>query len=148
MKEFGCSYIIINRKFLEDMTDDIKTLISLKSIHQEDIDNLKKELNQYLNYLEKMVISGCYPETGKKVSVYISEFRILSGFAYIKSTNYNVSILKLYSFNGALSLSKESFDETVKWYKSYERLSTLISLSCEFGRAVFFEEQRCIVDAL
>lgn len=148
MKKFSNTYLIINRKFLEDMADDIKMLIHLKSIKKEDLDNIKDELIRFLDYLERIVISGYYPETGKKVSVYISEFRIRSGFAYIKSVNLKVSILKLFSFNGALSLNKESFDETVKWFKSYERLSTLISVTCEFERTMFFEKQRQIVDSL
>jgi len=148
MKRFANTYLIINRKFLEDMADDIRMLIHLKSIQKEDLDKIKEELMQFLNYLEKIVISGLYLETGKKVSVYISEFRVRSGFAYIKSENLNVSILKLFSFNGALSLNKESFDETVKWFKSYERLSTLISVSCEFERTMFFERQRQIVEGL
>lgn len=148
IKKFGNSYFIINRKFLEDLADDIKSLIHLKSISQEDIDNIKKELIQFLDYLERIVISGCYPETGKKVSVYISEFRIRSGFAYIKSAKLDASILKLFSFNGILSLFKDSYEETFKWFKSYERLSTPISVSCEFERTMFFEKQRQIIDAL
>lgn len=148
LKKFTNTYYIINRKFLEDLTDDIKTLINLKSIREEDIDSLKKELTHFLDYLERIVISGCYPETGKKVSVYISDFRIRSGFAYIKSSTLDASILKLFSFNGVLSLNDESFKETVKWFKSYERLSTLISVSCEYGRSRFFEEQRRVIENL
>lgn len=148
LKKFNNTFLIINTKFLEDMSDDIKNNMHLKHIRREDVENIKKELILFLNYLEKIVISGCYPETGKKISVYISDYRIRSGFAYIKSTYLNASILKLFSFNGALSLTQESFGETVKWYKSYERLSNLISVSCEFERTTFFEKQRQIVDAL
>ncbi|GEM_PF-4652794 len=148
LKKFNTTYFIINRKFIEDLSEDIKTLIELKSIRREDVDKIKGELIRFFDYLEKIVITGCYPESGKKVSVYISDFRIQSGFAYIKSKNVNASILKLFSFNGAISLARESFEESLKWFKSYERLSTLISISCELERRKFFDKQRQIIDAL
>lgn len=148
LKEITNSYFVINTFFLEDFVDDVKKLISLNSINKEDVDNIKQELVHFLNYFEKVVISGCYPETGKKVSVYISEFRIRSGFSYITSPNYDVSLFKLFTFDSIFSLSKTSLKDTISWFKSYERLSTLISVSGEFGRTIFFDMQRRIIDRL
>jgi len=148
LKKFAHSIFIINNKFLESLIKDLKIFIEIKCINKEDAGRIKEELNQFIDYLEKTVTSGCYPETAKKVSVYVSNFKIHSGFSFIRSTNYTFSVLKLFSFNSVFSINKEVFEETLNWFESYERLSVLISVSCEMGRSIFFEEQRRIIDTL
>jgi len=142
-----CKYIL-NNDFLSDLTNEIKLHADMKSVDRKIIDNMKGELVCFLDYLEMVTISGCYPETGKKVSVYITDFNIHSGFGYLKSRDYNISILKLFALNTIYSNYKDAFEDTLNWFKSYEKLATPISVSNEIIRAAFFEEQRRIIDAL
>ncbi len=148
LKNITNSYIIFDRKFLEYFAANIKTITALGYISPEDVSKIKEELIRFLNYLEKVAISGIYPETGKNVSIYISDFKVHSEFAYIKSNDYHVSMVKLFSFNSIQSINEEPYIEIQNWFKSYERLATLISVSGENGRNVFFREQREIIEPL
>lgn len=142
------SDFILDRAFLKDFISDIITFRIFKCIGEEDVQKIKNELILFLDYLETIAIDGCYPESGNKVSIYISEIKPRSGFGYARSENYNVSFVKLFTFDGIVSFSKKCYEDTCNWFKSYERASTLISVSSEINRTTFFEEQRRILDNL
>ncbi len=142
------SDFILDRSFLKDFISDITTFRIFKCIGEEDVKKIKNELILFLDYLETIAIEGCYPESGNKVYIYISEIKPRSGFGYARSENYIASFVKLFTFDSVISFSKKCYDDTCNWFKSYERASTLISVSSEINRTTFFEEQRRILDNL
>lgn len=147
-KGIAQSDFILDKTFLQDLISDIITFRIFKCIGEEDVKKIKNELILFLDYLETIAIEGCYLESGNKVSIYISEIKPRSGFGYARAENYNISFIKLFTFDSIISFSKKCFSDTCNWVKSYERASTLISVSSELNRTTFFEEQRRILDNL
>lgn len=147
-KEIQCSYFIWDMNIFKNLVDNLKIYANLTYISKEDIKNIKQDLFDFLDYIEDVAIKGCYPETGKRVLIYLSDFSIDTNYSYLESTTHKLSLFKVFSMNSMSSIRENSFTTMKNWVDSYKRFSTLISVSGEKARRLFFDKQRKIISTL
>ena len=132
----------------EYFTSSVKFYAQQRLIEKEDVALIKKDLNLFLNDLEKLAVTGKHKETGNEVSIYVGELNAYSNFGYIEAKNLRISLFRAFLLNSFSSLEGLLFDEISSWLHSAQRMTTLISVSGEKIRSEFFEAQREIVNTL
>jgi len=148
MKKFSkISYILDNRVF-RLFVDDIQYFNSIRLIDKDDIEIIKNALFSMLDYLEKMAISGQFQETGKPVNLYISDLDITTSYTCLESENIHFSMIKTFILSSVNSTDENTFDRMKKWIQSWIKISTLITLTNERQRVLYFEKQRKIINEL
>lgn len=148
IKRIKSTCYIIDNNLFSNLVYDIKSLASLNCISEKDVEILKMELFDFLDYMENLAIEGYYPKTKSQVLIYISDLSIDSNYGYIKSDVHKISLLRMFSLNAMSSIRESSFENMKNWIDSFKRFSTLISVSGEKLRFAFFERQRAIVSTL
>jgi len=98
--------------------------------------------------MEKLALKGKHEETGKEVSIYISETVCDTNYSCLKSKNIQMTLFWTFILNAIVSMDEEVFYETTTWIRSLQRTSTIISVSGEITRNEFFDAQRNIIDTL
>ena len=101
-----------------------------------------------LDYLEKMAISGKFNETSNTVNIYISDIDITTGYTYFESKNIHLTMIKSFILSYVTSYDRETFEIMKHWINALIKISTLITLTNEKQRVLFFEKQRNIVNEL
>ena len=126
---------------------EIQYFACLNLISKEDVLCLKEELYQLLTHMEALSITGEFSE-GHKVFFYLSSIDFEATYTYIEKSDFQISMLRVYSINSMNSRDSKMCDYQKKWIHSLKRHSTLISQSGEIQRMMFFNEQKKIIDAL
>ena len=148
MKTFHkTSYIFDNRVF-RLIVDDIHYFNSIRLIEKDDIQKIKEDLFSMLDYLEKMAVNGQFIETGNQVNLYISDIDITTSYAYLESDNIHFSMIKTFILTSVNSIDEGTFQRMKKWIYSLIKISTLITLTNERQRVMYFERQRKIIHEL
>jgi hypothetical protein len=147
-KNIQSSYFILDSQIFKSLVNDIKYYNSIRLITKEDILKIKEELNYFLDYLETMTINGYFKETGNQVRLYISEVNIETNYSYLLTQKYNLSLIWTFILTSVASLDGEAFIKMKSWFQSIIRTSTLITITGEKQRIVFFEKQREIISEL
>ena len=148
MKNFNKTCYIFDSKIFRLLVNDIQYFNSIRLIKKEDILKLKEELLSVLDYLEKIAITGQFKETGKAVSLYISDIDIVTNYTYLEAENIYSCMVKTFILSAFSSLNEKTFDLMKKWVRSLIKVSTLITLTNEKQRVLYFEKQRKIIDEL
>lgn len=89
-----------------------------------------------------------YSETGNPVSFYISNINFDASYSYLDSQNYRISIIRAFILNTVVSQDEKAYEIVCNWLQSLLKASTMISVSGEQQRILFFEKQRRIMDSL
>ena len=147
-KNMKKTYFILDSQTFQYLVNDIKYFNSIRLIKKEDIANIKQDLERFLDYMEKIATTGKYEETGNQVLFYISDINIDTGYSYIQSHNNRASLIWTFLLDSAVSFDEKTFTKMKTWFKSMTRTSTLISVSGEKPRILFFEKQRKIISEL
>ena len=147
-KNISITYYILDSQTFQYLVNDIKYFNSIRLISDNDILNIKEELFQLIDYIEKLTINGYYEETGNKVNFYISDIHIETNYTYIEVSNLKISLIWTFLLDCATSLDEKTFNVMKTWLKSVTRTSTLISVSGEKSRTLYFERQRKIINDL
>jgi hypothetical protein len=117
-------------------------------IEKSDILKIKEDLFSMLDYLEKIAITGQFIETGNAVNLYISDIDITAHYTYLEAKNMRCSMVKTFILSSVNSLDEQTFEKMKKWIHSLIKISTLITLTNEKQRVLYFEKQRKIVNEL
>ena len=137
-----------DRMIFQRLVDNIKFGFNINILLREDILNIKKELMEMLDYLEKLAGTGKFEDTGNKASIYISDLLIETNHNCIKSNTMHMTQHKTFLLNAIYSLDEDVFNEVNHWILSLQRKSTLISVSGEKLRTDYFNTQRKIINTL
>jgi len=127
---------------------NIQIFAKIRLINEEDVSLLKKDLMDLINYLEKLAVNGKYEETGNEVSIFVSDIHFDTNYSCLKCKNMQLTLFRVFILNAIVSMDEEVFDKTCAWINSLKRMSTLISVSGERLRTMFFDEQRRLIDTL
>ena len=146
-QEFNHTEYIWDDQLFIYLINDIKYFASVHLISQEYVQKLKKELNQLLDELEEIATRGMF-KTGKEVSIYIANVNFEATYSYIASSNYHVSLIRVFAINSFASQDEAVFKSVKEWIHSLKKFSTLISQSGEMQRIKFFKTQREIINGL
>jgi hypothetical protein len=136
-------YMIFQR-----IVKNIQYFAKVRLIKEEDVALIKNDLIKMVNDVENLAIKGKHAETGNEVSIYISDINFDTNYSCLKSSTIQFTLFKTYIFNAAASLDDEVYRETTAWIRSLQRMSTLISISGEKFRAIYFDAQRAIIHGL
>lgn len=147
-KKIAFTHIIWDNKIIPSLVEDIKYFYQISLIDKEELEQLKQELHVLINDLEKIAIRESYPDTGKKVHLYITGMSFETEFLYYKTNDITLSNLRAFTLNDVLSLDQQVFEKIKKWMHSLIRTSTMISGSNEMQRVAFFNEQRKVLELL
>lgn len=126
---------------------DLKYYKEVQLIRQEDILEIKKELYELLDFLERIATKGRF-DSGKKVQIYISNVNSDASYIYLETQHLYLSMINAFALNYVVALDKMTLDRVKERIHSMKRVSTLISESGEIQRMLFFKQQREFVDTL
>jgi hypothetical protein len=73
---------------------------------------------------------------------------IETNYSYLLTQKYNLSLIWTFILTSVASLDEEAFYKMKSWFQSLIRTSTLITITGEKQRIVFFEKQREIINEL
>ncbi len=147
IKNINSVSFIFDCNVLKSYIREVEYFCALKVISAEDVRNMKKELLQLLDELERLVIDG-HNNLGKQVSVYLSNLDFESTYGYAERDNFQICFFKVYLINSFDSQQKLICDAQKSWIRALKRHSTLISQSAEAERIKFFAEHRKLVNAI
>jgi len=130
------------------MVTNIQYFAKIRLIKEEDVALIKNDLLLFLANIENMSIKGKHEDTGNNVSIFLSDIATSSNYSCLKSKNIKLTLFRTFILNATISYDPEVFNETSAWISSFQRMSTLISVSGERIRTMFFNTQRDIVQTL
>lgn len=128
--------------------NDIQYSRSIHLIEEEDVRSLKKDLLRFLNRMEAMAATGVYTETGNQIQFYISNINFDASYSYLQTEKYRISVIRAFILNTVISFDETAYVIVSNWLQSLLKSSTMISVSGEQQRILFFEKQRRIMDSL
>lgn len=142
------TYYILDSLMFMHIVTDIGYFSEIGLIQDADISDLKKELLNLLNFMERLAEKGSF-DNGNKVEFYISNINIESNYSYIQNPgNVNLCLVRTFTLNPLVSTDKETFEVFKSRIHSLKKSSTLISESGESQRVSFFKKQRDYVNSL
>ena len=142
-------YYIIGNQVFENFVNDVVYFNSIRLIRDEDILLIKDELFQFLDYMEDVATKGFVNIPSNMVYIYISDTSIDTSYCYIDSQfSFRIALIWSFIFNTALTFEDESLKMVKHWIRSKIRTSTLLSVTDEKQRTLYFEKQRKIVEQL
>jgi hypothetical protein len=130
------------------IVNDIKYFASIYLIGEDDKELLKKELSAFLDYMSEVSSKGCFPETGNKVNLYISQINLDTNYSYFYSKDIKVCRIKTFIKHEMSSSDPEMTENFRKWLNLKKRTSIQISGVDERQRIEFFIKQRQLIDSL
>ncbi|MCC8153378.1 MAG: hypothetical protein LIP01_03675 [Tannerellaceae bacterium] len=137
--------LILADNIFENLIKDLQFFRNVHLVSIEDIQLLIHEMEECLSYLEELAYRGTYPETGKKVLLYISEIVMQTPYTLLEANGNYISILRALDLSGASTTDEDTYYYIKNWFSALKRLSTHISISGEKDRIRYFEKQRNIL---
>ena len=141
------SVYILDRQFIEYFVKDVRFFYDIRMITKEDIFLLKENLHLMLSDLERYAFNGHF-DTGNKVDIFLANVHFDANYNYVDSTNYKLTMVCTFMFNGSYSFDEVVFQNMKDWLIFLKRTSTLISEGNATERIRFFERQRQLVDSM
>jgi len=147
-RHISSTLYVLDCLVFQRLVTNIKYFARIRLINEEDVSLIKNDLMMFLDNFENMAIKGKHEETGNEVSIFISDIASDANYSCLKSKNIHLTLLRAFIINATVTFDIEVFNAVTAWIRSLQRMSTLISVSGEKLRALFFEEQRQIVKTL
>ena len=140
---------ILDSMVFNHLVDDIQYFYSIFLISDDDKKCCKEELHSLLYYLQNVADMGCFPETKKRVQLFISTLHISTSYSYCRYGN-NAEVCRMHPFNMYDSVSTNPVvgRDFRAWTQKKKRTAVLISETDAKFRAEFFRQQHALVDTL
>ena len=98
--------------------------------------------------MEILASRGAYSETGNPIQFYISNINFDASYSYLETKKLRISMIRAFILNSVVSLDEKAYEIFHNWLQSLLKSSTMISVSGEKQRILFFEKQRQIIGGL
>ena len=147
-KHISSSLYVWDNLLFQRLVANIQYFAKVNLIKEEDVALIKNDLMMMINHLEKVAIKGEYEETGKKVSIFISDVSSDANYSCLKTKNLHLTLFRAFVLNATVTFDVEAFNYACAWIHSMQRMSTLISVSGEKTRTLYFDAQREIINTL
>lgn len=147
-RQLKSSYYIFDHLVFHYLVTDIKFFASINMITSEEVQVLKEELMRLLVDMEYFAAKGRFSDTGNEIFIYLSNINLDTNYCYIGTRNFRMSMLKAFTLNVVTSRDVHTYERLRSWLQSLKRSSTLITVSGEKQRVMFFEEQREVIGTL
>ena len=129
-------------RFIEHLIDDINYFRSIRLITGDEVDLLKNELMEVVDYMENIAIKGYFSDTGNKLFFYLSHIWLETDYLLCESKYLRLSLVKILERNSLISSDKKVFQKFMNMALSTKHSSVLLSDSNSLQRAEFFSTQR------
>ncbi|MDR2085564.1 MAG: hypothetical protein LBP72_00110 [Dysgonamonadaceae bacterium] len=139
---------VFDKYIFRRLVNTIHYFSSIRLIEKASILKIKNDLLQMIDYIEDMAVNGVFRETACRVNLYISDMDITTNYAYIVADNYKLSFFRAFLLTSATSVDEHFFEKVKNRVQSFIRTSTLITITNEKQRILYFEKQRKIVNEL
>ncbi|MCL2245571.1 MAG: hypothetical protein FWC10_00420 [Lentimicrobiaceae bacterium] len=139
---------ILDEMIFEAFVHSVDYYHSISAITDKEKELIKEELYGLLEYLSEIANKGCYPETGNKVNIYISQLTIDTNYSYYYSDK--LKSCRIHAF-GKFDITTYDSDMVANfrtWMNLKKRSVIQISEVNEKRRIEYFAKQRKIVDSL
>jgi len=148
IKQVPNSNFIFDKRIFQNLVNDIQYFHSIYLITKEEKELIKKEILVFLDYLLEVANKGYYPETKKKVNLYISQLEISTGYSYSSTPDINMCFIHVFDKYEIYSSNSEMVTNFMNWMQLKKRASIQISEVDEKNRIEFFSKQKQIVETL
>jgi len=148
MKKFKKTCFVFDSRVFRLIIEDVKYFHEIRLIEKEEVLKIKEDLCSLLDYIEEIAITGQFKETGNSVNLYISDVDITTNYIFIEAKNIFLSVIRIFFLSTITSRDENMFTNMKKWINSLIKISTLITLTNERQRVIYFEKQRKIIDEL
>jgi len=140
---------ILDSRVIQDFVHDVIYFNSIRLIRDEDVLHIKDELFRFLDFMEATAIKGFVDTPENKVFIYVSDTRIDTSYSSVFSQSTSpFGLIWSFIFNCILTFEEESLEMLRQRIRSIIRTSTLLSVTGEKQRTMYFAAQREIVDKL
>ena len=133
---------------IQRMVTNIQYFAKAYLIKDEDIALIKGDLMKFVDDLEKIAIKGAHIDTGKNVSIYISDIVSDTNYSCLKTPNIHLTLFRAFMLNAVVTFDEELYHYTCAWIQAMQKMSTLISVTNEKARTRYFQTQRDIINTL
>lgn len=130
------------------IVNDVQYCSSIRLIDPGSVRLLKQELLHLLDKMEILASRGAYSETGNPIQFYISNINFDASYSYLETKKLRISMIRAFILNSVVSLDEKAYEIFHNWLQSLLKSSTMISVSGEKQRILFFEKQRQIIGGL
>jgi len=127
---------------------DIQYFHSILLINDEEKKQIKNDLLTLLDYLFEVANKGSFPETNKKVNIYISKINIDTNYSYFYSEELRMCRIYVFEKYDLFSYNTEMLNNFRNWMQLKKRTSIQISEVDEKSRIEFFMKQRQLIETL
>ena len=148
VKHTGVTNFILDQRVIEFIVRYVQYYYSILLISDEDKELIKKEFHALLDYLNEIANRGYYPETQKKVNLYVSQIHNNTNYNYFYSDEVKSCAVHAFGKFDLCSYNSELVSNFRNWMNLKKRASIQISEVNERSRIEFFSQQRQVVDKL
>ena len=148
IKNVPNSNFIFDRLLFDYLVNDINYFYSIRLIKEEEKNLIKKDLHNLLEYLLEVAHLGCYPETEKKVNLYISQLNVDTNYSYVFTPAANICFIHVFEKYEIYTYHTEMVQNFRNWMQLKKKSSIQISEVDERSRVEYFTKQHQLVDSL
>ena len=148
VRHIKSAHYVWDSSVFQRLVDNIKFFTKIHFIQEEDVYLIKNDLIALINHLEKLAVTGRHEDTGNQISIYISDIYIETNYSSIKTQNMNLGQFSVFLLTAISAYDEAVYNEISAWILARRRLSTLISVSGEKARTIYFDTQREIINTL
>ena len=142
-------YFIWDNMLFYNLICDIRYFHSIFLITDEEKEMLKNELQALLDYLWEVATKGCWPETGKKVSIYVSHINIDTNYKYYYySSEVKLCCVHAFGKNELYTDDASITGNFRAWMHAKKKSTIKISEVDEKSRIEFFAKQRKLIEGM
>jgi len=141
------SYIWDYRIF-DYFVHDVQYFHSIFRITDKEKEQIKQELLVLLDYLLEVATNGYFPETKKKVTIYISKTKLDTNYSYFYTEELKMCRIYVFEKFDIFSFNLDLVNDFRNWMLLKRRTSFQISEIDAKSRIDFFIKQRELIEAL
>ena len=139
---------IFDPLIIDHLVNDIQYFHSIQMISGMEIKLIKTDLHALLDYLSEVATKGCYPETQKKVNLYISYLNVDTNYSYTFTNRISISLAHVFDKYEIYTHDVEIAPKFKVWMQLMKRSSIQISEVGQKSRIEFFAKQQKLIDKL
>jgi hypothetical protein len=140
--------VICDNHFIKHLIDNILYFKSIRMITDDEVILLQDELLEIIDYMENVALKGYFPETGNKLSFYLSHIWLETEYLLYESKYLTLSMIKTLERGSISSWDKKVFDKFMNMIQATKRSSVLLSASNNLQIIKFFSKQKELIRGL
>jgi len=148
VKNTNLTNFILDQRVIEFIVRDVQYFYTILLLSNEDKELIKNELHALLDYMNEIANKGCYPETQKKVNLFVSQIHNNTNYNYYYSDEMKSCAVHAFGKFDLYSYDPELVTNFRNWMNLKKRASIQISEVNERKRIEFFSKQRQVVEML